>query len=109
MSRFRAHRPTRPPGLNERARLLLRACRWFAAGPGRPRPADQMVIADMFNEALQRPVAVARGILDLRADLADRFAFPGHFARREMPDRVSGHYAEVRPLMADRTSHRRKA
>src|ERR1700691_4202387 len=106
MSWFRAHRPTRHPGLNERARLLLRAWRWFAARPWRPRPADQMVLADMFNEARQRAGAVARGILDLGADLADRLAFPSHLTWREMPDRVSGHYAEVRPLMADRTSHR---
>ena len=88
---------------------FLRAGRGLPPGAGRPRPADQMILADMFHEGLQRPVAVAGGILDLGADLAERLAFPAHFARREMPDRVSGHRAEVRRLMTDRTAQRRQA
>ena len=110
-SRFPAHRSSIHPRFDERARFLLRAGRWFTAGSGHPRPADQTVLANMFNEALQRSVAVARRILDLGADLADRLAFPSHLARREMPDRVARHPPglEVCCLMANRTSHRRQA
>ena len=80
----------------------------FRPGPA-PRPADQVILADMFHEGCERTIAVARGILDLGANLPDGLAFPGHFVGREVPDRIPGHCAKVRRLMADRTTQRREA
>ena len=109
VSWFRARRPGLHPRGHERAGLFLRAGRGLPAGTGRPRPADQMILADMLHKRLQRAAAIPRGVLDLGANLAERLAFPCHFARREMPDRISGNRAEVRGLMADRTAQRRQA
>src|SRR5262245_55951231 len=81
----RAHRPGFHPRLDELARLLLRARGGLTTKPGRPGPADQTVDSDVMHERFQRPAAVALGILDLRADLTKRLAFPGHFARCEVP------------------------
>ena len=108
---FRTRRSGLDPGIDERAGFLLRARRGRAAEAGRPGPADQSVGADVMDEVLQRPVAVARRILDLRADLSERLAFPCHLARREMPFRMTGHAAgiEVGLLVADRAPHGRKA
>jgi hypothetical protein len=68
-----------------------------------------MILADMRNKGCERTIAVTRRVLDLRADLADSFAFPGHFVWREMPDGIPRHRAEVGRLMADGTAHRREA
>src|SRR5271165_6370899 len=70
-----------------------------------------MVLANMFHEGRQRPIAVLPRILDLGANLGERLALPSHFARREMPDRIARHPCglEVCRLMAYRTSHRGKA
>ena len=69
-----------------------------------------MVLADMLDERVDGSVSIARGILDLGADLAERLAFPCHFARGEMPDRVAGHAGgvEVGALMADGTAQGRE-
>ena len=48
------------------------------------------------HEGLKRPIAVARRILDLGADLAERLALPSHFARRQMPDRIARHARRAR-------------
>src|SRR6195256_5142856 len=106
----RAYRPGFPPRLDERARFLLRAGSRSPAVSGRPSPTDQMVLADMLNERVDRPVSIARGILDLGADLAERLAFPCHFTRGEMPDRVARHAGrvEVGALMADWTAQGRE-
>jgi hypothetical protein len=66
-----------------------------------------MVLADMLNERVDGSVAIARGVLDLGADLAERLAFPCHFTRGEMPNRVARHAGgvEVGALMADWTAH----
>jgi hypothetical protein len=60
---------------------------------------------------VQRTAAIARGILDLRTDLTERFAFPAHLTRRETPFVMTGNAAglKIRVLMADRTAHRREA
>ena len=42
------------PGLDQRARLLLRAGSGLAAESGRPGPADQVVVADVLDEASTR-------------------------------------------------------
>ena len=50
---LRTYCPGFHPGLDERARFLLRAGGGSAAIPGRPGPADQVVGADMFHERFQ--------------------------------------------------------
>src|SRR5262245_66097593 len=99
------------PSLDERARLLLRAGRRLPAISGRPSPTDQVIFADMLNERVHRTVSVARWILDLEANLAERLAFPSHFTRGEMPDRIARHAGGVVVglQVADRTAHRREA
>ena len=70
-----------------------------------------MVLAEMLNERFEQTVSIARRILDLGTDLTERLAFPSHFTRGEMLDRVARHAGglEVRPLVADRTAHRRES
>src|SRR5262249_46976808 len=74
-------------------------------------PADQMVLADMLNERVQRTVSIARGVFDLGTDLAERFAFPCHFKWSEMPARVARHAGgiEVGLQVADGTTQGREA
>src|SRR5258705_11395078 len=97
------------PGFDQRASLLLRARSGGASIAGRPGPADQRVLANVVDEVFGLAAAIARGIFDLNADLADGLALPRHFARREMPFRMTRHAAgiEVRILVTDRTAHRR--
>src|SRR5215471_12488194 len=99
------------PGVEQRTLLGLRAGSGLTPSARRPGPAYQMVATDMMYDVVGRAAAVARGILDLRADLPDRPAFPAHLARRQMPARSAGHAArvEIRLLMTDRTTHRRQA
>ena len=79
-----------------------------AAAPRLPRPAHQAVAADVLDEVLERPAAVALGVLDLGADLGERLALPGHLERREVPAGVAGHLPgiEVRRPVAYRAAHR---
>ena len=64
----------------------------------------------MLEDLRDRAIAVARRVLDLRADLAGGLALPRHLARREVPVRVARHVRriEVRVLMADGAAHRRR-
>src|SRR5262245_25795453 len=107
----RTHCPGFYPGLDERARLLLRAVGRLPAIAGRPSRTDQMIFADMLNKCVDRTVSIPCRVLDLEADLVERLAFPSHFTRGEMPDRVAGHAGgiEVGLQVADRTAHRREA
>ena len=66
-----ALRPGFYPGLDERARLFLRARRRLPAIAGRPAPTDQMILADMLNERVECAVSVAGRIFDLGANLAE--------------------------------------
>jgi len=99
------------PFVEQRADLRLRTGSGLTAGARRPGPTHQMVGADMMHNLFKRAVAVALGILDLRAYLSDRLAFPAHFSGRKMPDWVAGHAAgiDIRLLMTDWTAQRRKA
>ena len=95
-----------------RARPLASACRSrLPPISGRPSPTDEVIFADMLDERVHRTVSVARWILDLEGKPAERLAFPSHFPRGEMPDRVAGHAGgiEVGLQVADRTAHRREA
>src|SRR6186713_2068305 len=99
------------PGFDQRTSLLLRAGRGAAAGTGGPGPANQRIFADMMDEFFNLAPAIARRILELRADFRNRFALPRHFARCKVPFRMARHTAglEVCMLVANRTAHRRKA
>ena len=99
------------PGLDQSAGLLLRAGHRAAASAGSPGPPNQRIFADMMDEFLELASTVACGILELGADFGDRLALPRHFARREMPLRMTRHAAgiEVRILVTDLTAHRRCA
>ena len=70
-----------------------------------------MVLADMVSERVERPASIARGIIDLGTNLAERLALPSHFTRGEMPDLVARHARgiEVGALMADWTAQSRKS
>ena len=70
-----------------------------------------MIGPDMVHDLIQRAAAVARRVLDLRANFPERLALPTHFNRREMPDLVSMHATgfEIRRLMTNRTAHGRQA
>ena len=107
---MRANRAGLHPGIEQRARLHLRAGRGAAIAAGRPGPTDQVIGADMMHDLVQRAIAVVRGVFDLRADLPERLAFPCHVARREMPGGIARHAGrfEIRRLMANRTAQRRQ-
>src|SRR5215472_18184974 len=98
------------PGLSQGAGLIL--CSWsrLSAIARGPCPADQWVATNVMHEVIQAPAAVAFGILDLRADLAERLAFPTHLARREVPSGLARHAGrfEIGLQVADRAPHRRK-
>jgi len=105
------NRSTLHPFVEQRAHLRLCTRSRLTAGTRRPSPTHQMIGADMVHDVIERAAAIARGILDLRAYLPDRFAFPAHFARRQMPNRIAWHSAwiEISLLMTNRTAQRRKA
>ena len=58
------------PRANERAELGLRPRRRLPARAGRPAPADERVLRHMPHERRHVLAAVARWVLDLRANLA---------------------------------------
>ena len=71
-----------------------------------------MIGADMLHNVIERAAAVARGILDLRANLPDVLpSQPISHGAAHGAKPVAGHAAgiEIRLLMTDRTAQRRKA
>src|SRR5260370_24369560 len=104
----RTNRPGFYPGIDQRTGFLLRAGGRGSAEARLPCPTDQSVGTDVMDEVFDFPAAVTGGVLDLRADLGRRLAFPRHLARRDMPFRMAGHAAgiEVGVLMTDRATHR---
>lgn len=99
------------PLVEQRTHLRLRPGSGLTACTRRPSPTHQTIGADMVHNVIQRAAAIARGILDLCAYLPNRLTFPGHFARRQVPNRIARHAAgiEIRLLMANRTAQRRKS
>src|SRR4051794_41669032 len=65
----------------------------------------------MVDQVFHLASAIARGIPDLLADLADGLALPGHLARGEMPVGMAGHAAglEIGLLVAGVAAHRLEA
>src|SRR5205085_9243875 len=86
---LRTHRAGVDPGAHQFAGLRLRARCGLAAFARRPAPGHQIVLGEMFVQQVKRAAAVAVRVLDLLADLPDRFALPGEFARRKLPARVA--------------------
>ena len=99
------------PGANELAELVLRSRRRPAARTGRPAPADEASSAMCSNERRHVLAAVARRVLDLLADLAERPALPGHRDGRQVPHRMTGHACriEIRGTMTGVACHARRA
>src|SRR3954464_811166 len=62
----------------------------------------------MVDQVFHLASAIARGIPDLLADLADGLALPGHLARGEVPVGMAGHAAglEIGLLVAGVAAHR---
>src|SRR5258708_4885581 len=79
----RADRAALEPGLHQRAEPGLRAGRGHALAAGRPRPADELVLAHVLQQSCLVEVAVARRVRHLPADLAQRAASPCHRCRRQ--------------------------
>src|ERR1700736_171587 len=100
------NRPGFYPGIDKCAGFLLRTGSTGATEAGVPCPTDQGVGTDVMDKVFDLPAAVSGGVLDLRADLGERLAFPRHLARRDMPFRVARHAAgvEIGALVTDRTT-----
>src|SRR5690242_3791847 len=77
------------PGLDQLAEELLGSGRGLTTGPGVPAPPDQIIVRHVLAELGQGAMAVAVGILDLPADLAERLALPCHLERGELPPRIA--------------------
>src|SRR4051794_41933671 len=62
----------------------------------------------MVDQVFHLASAIARGIPDLLADLADGLALPGHLARGEVPVGMAGHAAglKIGLLVAGVAAHR---
>src|SRR5690242_7739393 len=99
------------PRFDQRAKLLLRPRRGFAARVGMPAPTHQRIVRHVLHHLLQRLAAVALEVFDLRADLTERLADPCHLDRREQPFRMAGNargIVVVRAMTSD-TTHARGA
>src|SRR5579871_417774 len=78
------------PRLDQLPEHLLAAGSGRAPLAGVPSPADDIVISDVIVQELEVAPAVAAGILDLPADVGDRFALPRHLGGRQTPTRIAG-------------------
>jgi hypothetical protein len=77
------------PSLNQLAGQILSTGRGVAASSRVPAPSDQIVLRHMRLQQREVAPAIAVTILHLPADIADRFAFPRHLDRRQLPARMS--------------------
>src|ERR1700730_13569394 len=75
--------------MRQLAGQILSAWRGVAAGSRVPAPSDQIVLRHMGLEQREVAPAIAVTILHLPADIADRFAFPRHLDRRQLPAGMS--------------------
>src|ERR1700724_1003190 len=75
------------PGLDQRTGLPLRTRSRRAAEAWVPCPSNQRVFTDVMDQLFDLAAAVAAGVLDLGADLGERFSLPCHLARGEVPFR----------------------
>src|SRR5207244_6955933 len=96
---LRALRAAVDPRLDQFSEHLLAARRRLASFARLPAPGDEVVFRHVLVQELEIAAAVARRILDLPADLADRFPLPRHLERRHAPARMSGDAAVRRALV----------
>src|SRR5262245_54091725 len=66
------------PVFDQLAEPFLAAWRGLAARARAPAPADEIVVREVLVQEREVAPAIACGIFHLRADLADRLAFPCH-------------------------------
>src|SRR4249920_2675611 len=78
------------PGLNQSTGRFLTAGCGLAAWSGSPPPGDQVILGNMFLQRCEIASAVAIFVFQLPTDIAERFSFPTHRQRRELPARISG-------------------
>src|SRR6202140_3243041 len=95
------------PRGDQRAQLCLSARRGLAVATGHPSPPYQRVVCHVLVDRREGLATVAPWILDLLADLPQRFRLPCHRFRRDMPQRMSWHPRRlvVRILVAGRAAH----
>ena len=95
------------PGLDEGTELGLSAGRRRAACAGMPAPSYKRILCHVMNEIVHRLAAVALGVLDLFADLAQRLADPRHLDGRQVPFGMAGRRRgiEVFRPVAGRAAH----
>src|SRR5262249_56832099 len=77
------------PCLDQLSKKLLASRSRRAALAWIPRPGDHVVARHVLVQQLEIAAAVARGVLDLPADVADRLALPRHLGRCEAPAPIS--------------------
>src|ERR1700675_2276364 len=92
------------PSLNQLTELLLGSGRWYAPCPRVPAPPHQFVLRHMLDQRGEVLAAVAVLVLDLDADLLERFALPSHLRGRKRPLRIPGDPGriEIGPVMTGR-------
>src|SRR6266545_6881353 len=66
------------PRLDQVAEQRLRAGSWVASGARLPAPRHQIIVRQVLVQQRKIAAAIAIGILDLAANLADRLALPRH-------------------------------
>src|SRR5262249_50676082 len=83
------------PGTHDLSKTRLRPRCRRAPEPGRPRPSNERILAEVMQQRRHVAIAIAGAIFDLLADLPERAALPGHRERREMPFGMAGHMRRV--------------
>src|SRR6266853_1933825 len=89
------------PCLDELAKLLLGARRRNAPVPRLPRPGDEWILGHVLMDLREAVSAVARRILDLRADLRQRLALPCHRRGRQPPALIARDARDSLPVRRD--------
>src|SRR6476660_669879 len=77
--------PGRVPLLQKLHQLSDGIGRRLPPGSGRPAPMDQWLMLDVLDYLSNGAIAIARRVLDLRADIGARLAEPLHRDGRQRP------------------------
>src|SRR2546427_11702521 len=80
--------PRRNPRFDERSEVHLCSRCGHAALSGMPRPSDKRIRGHVPVDIRQTASTVARSILDLQADFAERLPLPRHGGGSEPPTRI---------------------
>src|SRR5262245_10790741 len=93
------------PVFYEFSEFSLRARCRRAAGSRVPSPADQMISGHVHHKLIERHPAVPFGVLNLRADVGERFSEPCQFDRRHLPSGISGRALKIGRSMTRGAAH----